>query len=155
MKTKLALDIGTASIGYTAFNVDKNGNYVNILETESLIWKESIDRMGTLLSKKRRSARLARRLIKRQDNRSCKIVNLHHLFNISKDDLNKVDSNRLVELRAKALDEKVELTELLRILLRLSKNRGFNFEVKDSGETGKRQSVALSLLDGYRTLGSD
>jgi len=64
------------------------------------------------------------------------------------------DSGQAIHaLRAKAVSERIELADLLRVLLKLAKRRGYagEFKVRKEGEEGQVQAGISALQDAMRT----
>jgi len=149
MKYRLGLDVGTASVGAAAISLDKDGIPNSLIWHHVRIFSEPLENaQGTLVSKKagRRKARMQRRQIDRRASRLRHIANLANLLGLKREEVAPDDGNNLPYLRAQAATECVELDDLLRIILRLSKRRGYKgeFKSKKKGEVAEGSSE-LSL----------
>ena len=148
-KYRLGLDVGTASVGAAAVSLDKDGQPDALIWHHVRIFSEPLENaQGTLVSKKagRRKARMQRRQIDRRASRLRRIANLANLLGLKREEVAPDDGNTLPSLRAQAATECVELDDLLRIFLRLSKRRGYKgeFKAKKKGEVAEGSSE-LSL----------
>ena len=132
---RLGLDVGTASVGIAAVELNKNGESVRLASHLVRIFNEPLENgAGGLVSKKagRRVARLQRRQIDRRAARLRRIARLGELLGLERSEIPPDDGNTLPHLRAQAATERVELADLLRIFLRISKRRGYKGEFKES-----------------------
>ncbi|MBI5659902.1 MAG: hypothetical protein HZC43_10255 [Nitrosomonadales bacterium] len=148
-KYRLGLDVGTASVGAAAVSLDKEGQPGALIWHHVRIFSEPLENaQGTLVSKKagRRKARMQRRQIDRRASRLRRIANLASLLGLKREEVAPDDGSTLPYLRAQAATGRVELEELLRIFLRLSKRRGYKgeFKAKKKGEVAEG-SGELSL----------
>lgn len=133
VKYRLGLDVGTASVGAAAVSLDKDGQPDALIWHHVRIFSEPLENaQGTLVSKKagRRKARMQRRQIDRRASRLRRIANLSSLLGLKREEIAPDDGSSLPYLRAQAATERVELDDLLRIFLRLSKRRGYKGEFK-------------------------
>lgn len=132
---RLGLDVGTASVGVAAIELNKSGEPVRLASHLVRIFNEPLENgAGVLVSKKagRRVARLQRRQIDRRAARLRRIARLAELFGLERSEIPPDDGNTLPHLRAQAATERVELADLLRIFLRISKRRGYKGEFKEN-----------------------
>lgn len=132
---RLGLDVGTASVGIAAVELNQDGEPVRLASHLVRIFDEPLEKgQGGLASKKagRRKARMQRRQIDRRAARLRRIAQLSELLGLKCGDISPDDGNALPRLRAQAATERVELADLLRILLRLSKRRGYKGEFKEN-----------------------
>lgn len=141
-KYRLGLDVGTASVGAAAVSLDKEGQPDALIWHHVRIFNEPLENaQGTLVSKKagRRKARMQRRQIDRRASRLRRIANLASLLGLKREEVAPDDGSSLPNLRAQAATERVELDDLLRIFLRLSKRRGYKgeFKAKKKGEVAE------------------
>ncbi|MDX8399338.1 MAG: hypothetical protein R8K20_03725 [Gallionellaceae bacterium] len=149
IKYRLGLDVGTASVGAAAMSLDKHGQPDKLIWHHVRIFSEPLENaQGMLISKKagRRKARMQRRQIDRRASRLRRIANLASLLGLKREEIAPDDGSNLPYLRAHAATERVELDDLLRILLRISKRRGYKgeFKAKKKGEVAEGSSE-LSL----------
>lgn len=154
IKYRLGLDVGTASVGTAAVSLDKDGQPEALIWHHVRIFSEPLENgQAGLVSKKagRRKARMQRRQIDRRSSRLRRIAHLSSLLGLKREEVAPDDGSTLPYTRAQAATERVELDDLLRILLRLSKRRGYKgeFKAKKKGEVSEG-SNELSLA--MRTL---
>jgi CRISPR-associated endonuclease Csn1 len=150
---RLGLDVGTASVGAVAIDLDDDGKEVAVPWHQVRIFSEPNEKGQTGLTPKkaaRRAARLARRQIDRRASRLRRIAHLAPLIGIDpravKPDGRK--GQELPDIRARAAREPIELPDLLRVLLRMAKRRGYagGFRaVKSEKELGVVQSGSQLL----------
>jgi CRISPR-associated endonuclease Csn1 len=153
-KYRLGLDVGTASVGAAAVSLDKDGQPDALIWHHVRIFSEPLENgQAGLASKKagRRKARMQRRQIDRRASRLRRIAHLSSLLGLKREEIGADDGSTLPYLRAQAATEQIELADLLRIFLRLSKRRGYKgeFKAKKKGEVAEGSSE-LSLA--MRTL---
>lgn len=149
VKYRLGLDVGTASVGAAAVSLDTDGQPKALIWHHVRIFSEPLENaQGTLVSKKagRRKARMQRRQIDRRASRLRHIAHLSSLLGLKREEITPDDGSTLPYLRAQAATEQVELADLMRIFLRLSKRRGYKgeFKAKKKGEVAEGSSE-LSL----------
>lgn len=166
MEKILGFDIGIASIGWAYLE----GNELKDCGVRIFTKAEQSD--GASLALPRREARSARRRIRR---RRARMVKLKHLickeFSIKFDEfLSKnfkiapffIHNNAIkspYELRAKALNQKLEEAEFIRVILHIAKHRGYGNKNSKNGKEEGDIKEALSqneksMLElGYKTIG--
>lgn len=167
MATTLGLDIGTNSIGWCLV---ENGK--KIIGMGSRIFpvgvkEDSYAKSGTEESRNaaRRTARSIRRGYDRYHQRRNELERLLTTHGMMFDKASSLPTKQLYALRRKALDERLELQELGRILFLLNQRRGFKSNRKDAGKSEEAQKeltgmkAAMSELEaklkasGCRTIG--
>lgn len=164
MKYALGLDLGTTSIGWSVINLDKNRIEdlgVRIFE------KPETPKDGKSLAVPRRTARSARRRLKRRRQR----LNYLKQFFIDNQLLSSVQIEQLLTphagqidpyiLRQKGLTEQLSPEELFVALHHIAKRRGYKSNRKAVEEKDPEGSKVLSaisenakLLDTYQTVGA-
>lgn len=160
VKYRLGLDVGTASVGAAAVSLDKDGKPDALIWHHVRIFNEPLENgQAGLVSKKagRRKARMQRRQIDRRASRLRRIAHLSSLLGLKREEIGPDDGSTLPHLRAQAATERVELENLLRILLRLSKRRGYKgeFKAKKKGEVAEGSnelSLAMRALAEKRGI---
>ena len=160
VKYRLGLDVGTASVGAAAVSLDSNGLPDGLIWHHVRIFNEPLENgQAGLVSKKagRRKARMQRRQIDRRASRLRHIAHLSNLLDLKREEISPDDGCTLPYLRAQAATERVELDDLLRILLRLSKRRGYKgeFKAKKKGpvaEGSNELSLAMRTLAEQRGI---
>jgi len=166
----LGLDIGISSLGWAVINYDKaNSLNNNIIKSGVRIFTIAENpKTGESLALPRRNARGARRTIKRKKQRLKAIKNLFIKYlNLSKDNLfsnqnifNEKKQKDAWQLRDKALKRELTNKEFARVLMQISKRRGYksNRKVEENGSTeGKKVLNSIEknkeLLNNYLTIG--
>ncbi|MCX8519714.1 MAG: hypothetical protein ORN21_06240, partial [Methylophilaceae bacterium] len=140
MRYRVGLDVGTASLGVAAFSLDEHDNPLDLIWKHVRVFDEPLEQSskGQLKSKKaeRRAKRMQRRQTDRRLGRTKAIVALAPLLKIQL--APSLDSGRtLLDIRAKSGRERIELSDLIRVLIRLGKRRGYGgvFRPKKEGAT--------------------
>ena len=165
MNYRLGIDMGSTSIGWCMLEMDKQNAPCGIINMGVRIFPDGRDdKSKKPLSVIRREKRGQRRLYDRRRWRTQQLVNLL----IQSSLLPNQESERATEflknpllLRKMALDEKVSLPEFGRLLMHLSKHRGFKSNRKaEKGENTKSKykdaignCKAIYTDNNVRTLG--
>jgi CRISPR-associated endonuclease Csn1 len=130
MAYRLGLDVGTASCGLIAWTLNKDGQPSELAYHSLDIWSEPLlpaksGGVGEPKKAARRAARMLRRQINRRARRLRRIAHLASLLGLSHTKMIPPDNGqRIHRVRAQAVEKRIELEDLLRVLLRLAKNRG-------------------------------
>ena len=136
--TRLALDIGTNSIGWAIYQLDKNKKPCSIIKTGVRIFSSGRnDKDDTTLNATRRQKRLERRQRDRKLQRKNYLLHLlekYNLFPKDKPSAKELQKLNPYKLRAKGLDEKLELYHFGRALFHLNQRRGFKSNRKSSND---------------------
>lgn len=131
MNTRLSLDIGTNSIGWSLISLDENKKPISILKAGTTIVSDTGD------NKNRRGKRLARRQIKRRKRR---LLALNNAMQILFGNVNfSTYSDDIIELLSKACKEQVNSFELFCVLRWISGNRGYNSNKKVLTAASKKE----------------
>ncbi len=137
-KLRLALDIGTNSIGWAMYGIDQNKKPCRIIGAGVRVFSSGReDKNYTTLNAGRRQARLQRR---QRDRYLQRKHNLLHLLKnnglLPKDTLlaKKLESLNPYELRAKGLDKKLDIHHFGRVLFHLNQRRGFKSNRKSAND---------------------
>ncbi len=139
MKYRLALDAGTTSLGWSVFELGKDLEPVRLIDIGVRIFSDGRDDKKEPLAVSRRNARSIRR------NRDRTLIRQKRLMNIlidlglmpaSKTEQKNLEGLNPYELRVKALNEKIPLYHLGRVLFHISQRRGF----KSNRKTDKREN---------------
>jgi CRISPR-associated endonuclease Csn1 len=146
MSYTLGLDIGSKSIGWALLS-DKPKS--SILDIGVRVFPEGVDRdtKGAEKSKNatRREARGARRVHQRRNLRRDKLIQTlreNGLLPVSDKELKNLLSEKdPYQIRARGLDEKLELHEFGRVLFHLNQRRGFKSNRK-TGEANEKSKIA-------------
>lgn len=141
----LGLDIGSHSIGWAIINIGKKPS---ILDVGVRVFPEGVDRDTKGLEKSknatRREARGARRVHQRRNlrrNQLVKALQSTGLLPKDKKKLKELLKKEPYPLRAKGLDEKLELYEFGRVLFHINQRRGFKSNRK-TGEVNEKSKIA-------------
>ncbi len=148
MNYRLALDIGTASCGLIVLGLDENCEPATIAHHSLSIFSEpvlphAVGEAGEPKKAKRRRARLARRVIERRARRLRRIAMLADLIGLDHKAIPADKGQRIHCLRAKAAIQQIDLDDLLRVLLKLAKRRGYagGFKIKTEKQKDDDTSV--------------
>jgi len=165
VKYRLGLDVGTASVGLVAYELDDSGRPVSVPYHSVRIFDEPLlpakqGGVGELKRAARRETRQQMRLHQRRARRLRKLAHLAHLLGIDSEAVAHRRKPHILEVRAQAATQKVALEDLLRIFLHLSKRRGYagTFRARKGGKMGEVQTGINDLrkaMDeaGCETLG--
>lgn len=166
MTWRLALDMGTNSLGWAAFELSPAGKIINLKDSGVRIFSDgrepsSKDRVGESLAVERRLARGARRNRDRRNRRKGLLMDrLIELGLMPEEETARKGLETLdpYELRAAAVERPLNPHELGRALFHLNQRRGFLSNRKSDGddeETGKIKPKISELRQalGKQTLG--
>ncbi|MCY4308160.1 MAG: hypothetical protein OXC57_07800 [Rhodobacteraceae bacterium] len=131
-KYNLGIDVGVASLGLAVIEIDKEENVIGVKEGFVRTWSAPVG------GETRRLARSQRRMIDRKQMRLRRLAQifLKNGIGFPHNDIPKylLDKSPL-KLRAKAVNEKIDLEELQRIILHMAKHRGSSaFDGRDNDE---------------------
>lgn len=169
MKYRLGLDIGTASVGLVALELDGEGRPVRPVHHSVRIFDEPLlsaksGGVGETKKSARRVHRSQRKLHMRRARRLQRIAQLAPLLGLDPKIIPADKGQRVHKLRAQAATVEIPLEDLLLVFLKMAKRRGYHggFKVKKSGEAGKDAGMVETGIDklkaemkkaGCRTLG--
>lgn len=150
----LGLDMGTNSIGWAIIEHDNSNQPVALVDCGVRIFQEAVD-LKTRVPKNRtrRDARSARRLVSRKRMRRKNLLRILLQNNLLPGD--SVEREKILtdiklfepyQLRRKALDGKLELYELGRVLYHLCQRRGFQSNRKAASDDDGVVKTAISTL---------
>ncbi|HFH3083679.1 TPA: type II CRISPR RNA-guided endonuclease Cas9 [Pseudomonas aeruginosa] len=161
MKYRLGIDLGTASLGVVAVEM-QNDEPRQIAWHALRLFKEPLDDSPKGLqprSGERRTARLQRRQVERRARRLRRIAHLLTLLGPEWKDRCRMNVRHLTEKRAHAARLRIEPWELGCVLLRMAKRRGYSggFRASESAAgmvktASERLQQAMSLLAAERGL---
>ena len=138
MKTRLGLDLGTNSLGWSLLELNENGNPFRIVKTGVRIFSSGREsKSNTTLNAVRREKRLARRTRDRYLQRRTYLMKTLIDLNLMPEDEKERKKLQILdpyELRAKAVKEKIEIYEIGRILFHINQRRGFKSNRKDPND---------------------
>lgn len=158
MDYRLAIDLGTTSAGLVALALNTEGKPTGVLWDSLRIFPEPLKpgKSGPKPKKAaRREARQMRTQIDRRARRLRRIAHLAPLLALDKEEPKPPPGPGIVDLRARAARERIELNELLLVMLRLAKGRGYKGEfraVKKNSEAGIVQTGSGKLRDAMALL---
>lgn len=173
IKWRLGLDIGTNSIGWSVLGLGEDDEVKEIVNAGARIFSDGrVDDNKTTLAAVRRGHRGERRRRDRYLQRKKKLINLltqAGLFPQEETKSNPQDETereRLqkknpLELRARALTEKLEAFEVGRALFHINQRRGFKSNRKDlagkasAGEISEKESEEDAVNVAVEELNSD
>ena len=145
---RLAMDIGTNSIGWALYKLDQNKKPVRIEKTGVRIFSTGReDKTHTTLNATRRQKRLQRRQRDRYLQRRQYLLQLLREYGLFPKDafaskaLQKLNP---YELRARGLDEKLDIHHFGRVLFHLNQRRGFKSNRK-SGDEKENGLISQSI----------
>lgn len=169
MRKILGLDLGVASIGWAFVQTDDSEQPIEIKGIGSRIIpyldKEGEDfgkGVGESINQERTRNRTSRKGLDRYQQRRKTLIRLLKSNNMMPEEsLKNLSALDLFGLRAKAVNEKIELTELGRILLHLNQRRGYKHgsdDVSDKVEKQERDYVEAinnryAKIRGQKTIG--
>ena len=165
MRYRLALDVGTASLGLIALSLDEANEPVDIVHSDLRIFSEPIlpaksGGVGEPKKAARRAARVARRLIERRARRYRRVAHLASLLELKREDVLPDSGQAIHNVRAAAASERIELDGLLTVFLKLAKRRGYagGFKTRKEGDAGEVEPGINALhsrmaADSCDTLG--
>jgi CRISPR-associated endonuclease Csn1 len=130
LRYRLLLDVGTASLGLIALELDENNVPTRLAHHRLDIFSEPLlpaksGGIGDTKNSARRSARLARRVHERRARRLRRIVQLAPLLGLKADEVPRASGHDLPRIRALAATQKISHGDLLNVMLNLSKRRGY------------------------------
>jgi CRISPR-associated endonuclease Csn1 len=140
MKYRLGIDLGTSSIGIAAYSLggDNNNEIQDLIYLDSYIFGEPVD-LKVTKNTNRRFARLVRRQTERKAKRLRKISYIAKSIGVQKSDLDKIPGDKICELRAKAISQKIELPELIKVFCHIVKNRGYKGDLEISATSAEKK----------------
>lgn len=148
---RLGIDIGTGSVAWAAMGLDEKNQPTHLLASGTTIFGEPVlPKEMMLKNEDRRRARLMRRQTERKRERISKIMHIAAALQITPEKLASAliahkETQTLWQLRVKALDQRVSLEEFFLIILRLTKNRGYNGDAPKSNQKGDLGKVGQGL----------
>lgn len=128
MRYRLALDLGTSSIGLAAYELDEESEPVAIPYHAVRIFQEPLNPgqgVGEPKTAARRAARQMRRQIERKARRHRRLAQCLALLGLEPRTLSPDNGQTIHRRRAEAADRRIELEDFARVLLHMSKRRGY------------------------------
>lgn len=157
MKYRLGIDLGTASIGAAALELDESGNLIGSPWHAIRIFSEPLESGKAGLKPKkagRREARTQRRQIERRARRVRRVAYLARLLGLDHKKIPPHPGPGFSTLRARAARQRIELEELMQVFLRITKNRGYKgeFRATDDPDLGAVKSGSHLLTQELQEL---
>ncbi len=165
----LGLDLGPTSVGWAAILIDKDGNPTGFAQIkngqESMpaigvrIFEAGVENLGQGSQEKpknldRRVSRSTRRLLRRKRGRYLRVKKLLQENNIiptQKESMDLLNQKDPYELRDKAITKQIGLDELGRIILHITRRRGF----KSNRKTPDKDASMGEIKKGINRLKED
>ena len=159
---RLGLDVGTNSLGWSVLSVDEDNVPCAIINAGSRIFSDGRDsKLKSTLAATRREARSARRRRDRFKQRQAfllAVLTESGLLPETTAEREALHTLNPLELRARALTEKLEPYHIGRALFHINQRRGFKSNRKDrseeAGSNGKISRSARLLLEKMGLIGS-
>jgi CRISPR-associated endonuclease Csn1 len=160
MKKILGLDLGSSSIGWSFIEENKEKSKIKRMGVRIIpLGSDEKDQFtkgqAISINKDRTLKRTARKTNHRYKIRREKLLSTLEVMGMlpTVDQILKISSLTLYELRSNAVDNKIELTNLGRVLLHLNQKRGYkSSRHTEEEEDGKKLSDYLSELKGRKDL---
>lgn len=151
MRYRLALDLGSTSLGWAMVRLNQNNEPHAIIKTGVRIFSDGRNPNGSSLAVTRREARAMRRrrdrLLKRKSRMMSNLVE-YGFFpsdSVSRKEFELLDP---YELRARGLNEALQPGEFARALFHINQRRGF----KSNRKTDKKENDASALKNSIKKL---
>jgi len=161
MKKILGFDLGVTSIGWAIIEIDENGKPIRIIAMGSRIIPFSGDdkgkdefSQGKAISKNqnRTTKRTQRKGYDRYQLRRKSLTDVLLQNNMFDETLFKLNQLELWGLRAKAVNEKIELTELGRVLYHLNQKRGYKSSRSDANLDKKDTDYVAEVKNRHQEI---
>ena len=162
MKYRLGLDVGTASVGLVALQLDEKNQPVKPVYQSVRIFNEPMlpAKKGGIGEPRKAARRLARQQRKgrqRSSRRLKRIAELGRLMGLEPDAILADKGQHIHKVRAQAAVAEVSLEDLLRIFLKMGKRRGYygDFKANKDDDRGQVESGIHSLRTEMEESGCD
>lgn len=158
MKYRVGLDLGTASISLAAFLLNNESQPSDLAWASIRIFDEPLDNSTAgLQSKKaaRRAARMQRRQVDRRRGRNRRVAALAPMLGVACFQSAEDGGASTLKLRSTAARNRIELDDLLRVFLRMTKRRGYAGEFrqrKEGAKTGEVEGGSNDLMAAMTAL---
>lgn len=152
LRYRLALDLGSTSLGWAMVRLDKQGNPCAVIKAGVRIFSDGRNpKDGSSLAVTRRAARAMRRrrdrLLKRKQRMMDALVN-HGFFPADEAERKALETLNPYALRAKGLDDQLTPAEFARALFHINQRRGF----KSNRKTDKKENDSGALKSAIKKL---
>lgn len=147
-KYALGLDIGVASIGWSAVELDDNDNPIRIIDLGARIFKALDNDKGKIYNEVRREKRGLRRLITRRKERLRRIYSLCKKYDLYADKsivFNQSNGETIYDIKLRGLEHQLSGYDLVRCLVHYAKNRGFKSNRKEINEDKDASKIKDSI----------
>jgi CRISPR-associated endonuclease Csn1 len=152
MRYRLALDLGTTSLGWAMIRLNAESNPCAIIKAGVRIFSDGRNpKDGSSLAVTRREARAMRRRRDRLLKRKSRMMNTlvaHGFFPAEASDRKALENINPYKLRAKGLDEALVPSEFARALFHINQRRGF----KSNRKTDKKDNDSGALKTAINKL---
>lgn len=151
MRYRLALDLGSTSLGFALLRLDEASNPCAIIKAGVRIFSNGRDPDGNSLAVTRRMARAMRRRRDRLLRRKARMMHLlieHGFFPKDPEARKALETINPYELRARGLDESLTPEEFARALFHLNQRRGF----QSNRKTDKKDNDNSALKSAIKRL---
>lgn len=152
MKYRLALDMGSTSLGWCILALNQNNEISSLIDMGVRIFSDGRDdKSKEPLAVSRRMARGIRKTYDRRDKRQKELLSCLIQTGLMPQDAKErklLEQKDPYELRAKAATEKISLHDLGRALFQINGRRGF----KSNRKTDKRENDASNMKNAIRDL---
>ena len=162
MKYRLGLDVGTASVGLVALELDGDNRPVKPVWHSVRIFDEPLlpaksGGVGEPKKAARRLARQQRRGYERRSRRMKRIAHLARLMGLDPETIESDKGQRIHELRDSAVTSEISLPDLLRVFLVMGKRRGYagGFKAKKGKDNGQVETGIGNLKTAMREHGCE
>lgn len=163
LKYCIGLDLGIASVGWAVLKLDEKLIPEKIIDCGVRIFETAeVPKTGESLAVERRIARGARRRLSRRRTRIIELKKIFANVGVATDLIHLNEKEVSVwDLRVKALDEKLSISELARCILHIAKRRGFKsnrkVELEEKNADSKykvfmNENKKLMELKNYRSI---
>lgn len=147
-KYALGLDIGVASIGWSAVELDDNDNPIRVIDLGARIFKALDNDKGKIYNEVRREKRGLRRLITRRKERLRRIYSLCKKYDLYADKsivFNQSNGETIYDIKLRGLEHQLSGYDLVRCLVHYAKNRGFKSNRKEINEDKDASKIKDSI----------
>ncbi len=157
----LGLDLGVTSIGWALIeknnetgetNLIKSGVRIIPIETKDALQFSSGNTASPNID--RRVKRMQRRMYFRKKKRNQSLVKALKERGLWDDNLINIEKNKLWELRSKAINEQISLTELGRVFYHLAQRRGYKQMriEQDESDANSKSDYKKNIYTRYQTI---
>lgn len=152
MRYRLALDLGSTSLGWAMVRLDSEGAPCAVIKAGSRIFSDGRNpKDGSSLAVTRRAARAMRRrrdrLLKRKQRMMDALIK-HGFFPTDIAERKALETLNPYKLRAKGLDEALTPAQFARVLFHINQRRGF----KSNRKTDKKENDSGALKTAIKKL---